>query len=315
MRIRGRMACPLIIPPLAPVASPVAAYLSQLTTPSARTQRGGLRSVVGVLSGLASEPERYPWHRLDHATMTALRAELLRRYAPRTAKRFLCAVTAVLAHARRMGLMTRDAFRDAVDVPAIRRPTSTTGRALESFELSRLFSSCPSTIAGRRDAALLALLYGAGLRGCEVRRLTVHAITRGDVLALDIDGKGGKPRRVYLHGGARAAVLAWLDVRGSSPGPVIVGVTRHGRPRSGALSSHGVRHVMAAILDRSGVAHATPHDLRRTWIGDLLDAHADLCVVARLAGHSSVTTTQGYDRRPERVAIRAAGLIAVPYGP
>lgn len=188
------------------------------------------------------------------------------------------------------------------------------GRALTMEELTALFAVCDATTAqGARDAALLAVLYGAGLRRAEVVTLDLGDFDQ-ESGALKVHlGKGGKSRTVYATNGAKAALVAWLDARGSEAGPLFLAVLKSGEPRPGRLSEQAVYGILKRLQDYAKVKPFSPHDCRRSYITTLLAAGQSIAVVQKLAGHASVNTTARYDRSGEDAKRKASEALHVPF--
>lgn len=81
------------------------------------------------------------------------------------------------------------------------------------------------------------------------------------------------------------------------------------------LSDQAVFNALTKRRTQAHVVAFLPHDLRRTFISDLLDAGADIVTVQRMAGHKSPDTTSKYDRRGEASKRRAASLLHLAYEP
>ena len=107
------------VPQLVDLAtSPVAAYLSTLAPSSRRTQAQALDSMATILG--CPDALRCPWHNLTYTHTSMLRSVLAERYAPSTANRMLAGLRGVLASARRLGLLSADAERQATDLRPVR---------------------------------------------------------------------------------------------------------------------------------------------------------------------------------------------------
>ncbi len=80
-----------------------------------------------------------------------------------------------------------------------------------------------------------------------------------------------------------------------------------------ALTSQSVYDILAKRAEQAGVKKFSPHDLRRTFAGDLLDAGADISTVQKLMGHANSNTTAGYDRRDSKAKKAAVNKLHLPY--
>ena len=154
-----------------------------------------------------------------------------------------------------------------------------------------------------RDAAVLSLLYGSGLRISEALGLRVIDAPTGTREVLLIAGKGGKERLVPVLAVSRRAVLRYLVLcpyEFDPDGPLFLGA------RGGALSPRIIQLLMEALREPLGLADtATPHALRHSFATHLLSAGADLRQIQELLGHASLSTTQVYTE------VDTARLIAV----
>ena len=168
--------------------------------------------------------------------------------------------------------------------------------------------------AGVRDAAIISLMYAAGLRREEVITLDLANFDPGSG-RLVVLGKGNKERSCYMTNGAAEALTDWLALRGPAAGPLFVAINKGGKldPKARRLAPQAIYNMLARRAQAAGVAKFSPHDLRRSFVSDLLEAGADIATVAKMAGHKSVETTARYDRRPEAAKQKAAGLLHVPY--
>ena len=191
------------------------------------------------------------------------------------------------------------------------------GRVLSLVEIGRLFAACaddPNRASGARDAALIAAMFGLGLRRAEARDIDVADLD-GAAGTLTVRGKAGRDRLAYFPPGAGRAIDAWIAIRGEGPGPLFRAVDRGGSvAAAGGMSLQAISARIARRASQAGLgARLGCHVLRRTYVTILLASGNDVLAVAACAGHRSVATTQRYDRRGESAKQDASRTLAVPY--
>lgn len=151
-------------------------------------------------------------------------------------------------------------------------------------------AQAPKDWIAARDAAVLTLLYGCGLRISEALGLSFSDAPLPDVLR--IKGKGGKERVVPVIVPAKAAVGRYLAAQPfpmQPEDPLFRGV------RGGALSPRLIAKAMESARMQLGLpATATPHAMRHSFATHLLEAGGDLRAIQELLGHASLSTTQAY---------------------
>jgi len=273
---------------------PFLSYLARLGPGSRETMAGCLATIC------RDDPSAFAWERLRREHTLVIRGWLVERYAPATAAKHLAALRGVLREAWRSGLLDGDAFARATDLPAVRGGSARKGRHVTPAEIRAVLDYCAHDgVRGARNAAVVALLYGAGLRVHEaVAACDDHLSV--DLRSVTVRGKGARLRTAYFVGGADALLRRWLEARGADlPSSPILREVRRGVVGASTLTTQALAETCARLARKAVIEPFTPHDLRRTHATKLLHAGVDVLIVQRQLGHANVRTTSIYDYRPD----------------
>ncbi len=292
---------------------PAAAFLERLSPGSRPTMNDALNWFARILKH--DDPHVVPWHALRRSQTLALRDALAERCAPATANKMLAALRGVLKEAWRSGNMGAEEYQRAVDLPPVRGKLANRGRSLDRAEIGALFSACTGgdDCSHARDAAILTLAYGAGLRVSEITALNREDYDDATGI-VHVRGKRHREREVHTTNGAKAALDAWVRIRGADSGSMFWAITRSGGlRRERRLTRSAINLMLRRRARQAGVVEFSPHDLRRSFIEELLDRGVDLARVQHLAGHANPQTTARYDRRGGEERETSSVLVRVPY--
>ena len=238
-----------------------------------------------------------------------------RLYSPATVNLRLAAVRAFAQEAADAGLV------DQIEAAAIGRirgekqTGSRIGNWLQKHQVDQILTSVArNSLRGKRDYAILAVLFATALRRRELVELQVATIQQRDGQwgFIGLCGKGGKVRNISLPDWVRLAVTDWLHATRIVQGPVFRSISRHGKLGTEEMSEESVKLVLSHYASVCGHPNFRPHDARRTCARLCRTGNAALEDVQELLGHSSVQTTERYLGKTEGFKRAITNIIDPP---
>jgi len=226
-----------------------------------------------------------------------------RRRKASTVNRHLASISTLLSWGMETGQVSHNPAENIQAVNQIALPPKYLGKK-EQYALLRAIEKdlqlahlrYPQRwVTRRRDASMVIFLLNTGLRVQEALDLQDADLEIGDRKGKVTvsQGKGRKQRSVPLNKDARAALMAWLQVKpgGDDNAYIWIAVENEG---NGALSQRSVQRVVGRYGQDAEIANLTPHMLRHTFAKNLVDQGVGLEQVATLLGHASLNTTRIY---------------------
>jgi len=206
----------------------------------------------------------------------------------------------------RQGLIDANPVQD-VRAPRQPRPLPKALGVDEAVQLAEHVDEAGDPWLDARDAAMVELLYGSGLRVGELTGLDIAASAatqragRGwidlDSAEVQVQGKGGKRRAVPLGRQAVDALRRWLALRDQTPGEGEAAQALFLGRRGTRLAAQSIWQRLRRRSLQAGLATPVhPHMLRHSFASHLLQSSGDLRAVQELLGHASIGTTQVYTR-------------------
>jgi len=269
--------------------------LGTLASPNSRRNYGkALDDLFALAGGRPLTPALFMEYR---ASMEAL--------SPSTTNVRLSAVRKLVAGARRNGMIGVEDAARLVEIPNIRQKGTRLGNWLTREQAQELLAvPNRSTLKGKRDYVILALLVGCALRRQELATLVVETIQlrEGRWTLVDLEGKGRRVRTVAVPVWVKQGINSWMSAAGIEDGRLLRSISKGGKIGD-TLSDWAVWSVVERSAKEIGIERFGAHDLRRTCAKLCRKAGGDLEQIKFLLGHSSIQTTERYLGSEQEIAV------------
>ena len=217
--------------------------------------------------------------------------------SPSTINVRLSAIRKLVGEARRNGMIGLEEAANLNDVPHVRQQGSRLGNWLTREQAKELLAVPDrSTLKGKRDFVIIALLVGCALRRRELASLKIEDIQlrEGRWVIIDLRGKGGRIRTVAVPIWVKQAIDTWITAAKLGEGRLLRPLSKSGKILRDWLGDWAIWSVVEKSSKQIGIEHFGAHDLRRTCAKLCRKNGGDLEQIKFLLGHSSIQTTERY---------------------
>jgi integrase len=208
----------------------------------------------------------------------------------------LSAIRKMVWEARKNGLLGAEEAANLTDVPNLSQKGTRLGNWLTRDQAKELLAVPDrSTLKGKRDYVILAMLVGCALRRQELATLDLETIQlrEGRWVLADLEGKGGRVRTVAIPIWVKHGINAWQAAAGIEDGKVLRAITKGGKIKA-SMSAWSVWSVVEQCAKEIGIERFGAHDLRRTCAKLCRNHGGNIEQIKFLLGHSSIQTTERY---------------------
>ena len=265
---------------------------------SGHSKRNYAKALDNLFLFAASRP-------LTRALLMEWRAAM-NKLSPSTVNVRLSAMRKLVSEARRNGMLGAEEAANLTEVPNIPEKGTRLGNWLTREQAKELLAVPDrSTIKGKRDYAILALLVGCALRRQELAELPVEKIQmrEGRWVIADLRGEGGRVRTVAIPVWVKYAIDAWMIVGNVEDGRLLRPVLKGGKVKGESLTDWSIWSVVERSAKQIGIERFGARDLRRTCAKLCRKNGGDLEQIKFLLGHSSIQTTERYLGSQQELAV------------
>lgn len=284
--------------------NPAVRYISSLDAKSSQS------TTINILNNLAKcmgfeDLHKCPWEDMNYDVVQFILRNLKEReLAPTTINSYMNAIKQTMQHAFYDELIEVKVLSRIKGIKQVRGERISKGRKIESSEIRALLDTCSQSKkhGDIRDAAIICMMRGCGLRRAEVPALKYDSIDKSNKL-VKVLGKGNKERMMQIPDQIYPIIERWMtivdkqDWRGKSPTYLFMPSHKSGRLLNKRLGDSSIRYILDQRISKANIDRFSPHDMRRTFATTLLENNREMSDVQLLMGHSDIRTTIKYDLR------------------